>query len=212
MGIYQIAIDGPSGSGKSTLAKGVSKALGIMYLDTGAMYRTCAVASIKKGMDDIKIEVKFIDGVQHMILDGEDVTGELRTPQTSIAASDISAHPVVRTAMVALQREIAKNQTFVLDGRDIASVVLPDAKYKFFVVCAPEVRAKRRLAELEAAGDHSQNYEEVLRDIKYRDAQDSSRATSPLVQVPEAIVIDTGKYDIDGTREFLLSHLDEEDK
>ena len=224
MGIYQIAIDGPSGSGKSTLAKGVSKALGIMYLDTGAMYRTCAVASIKKGinakdpdqvkqmMDDIKIEVKFIDGVQHMILDGEDVTGELRTPQTSIAASDISAHPVVRTAMVALQREIAKNQTFVLDGRDIASVVLPDAKYKLFVVCAPEVRAKRRLAELEAAGDHSQNYEEVLRDIKYRDAQDSSRATSPLVQVPEAIVIDTGKYDIDGTREFLLSHLDEEDK
>ena len=143
MGIYQIAIDGPSGSGKSTLAKGVAKELGIMYLDTGAMYRTCAVASIKRGinakdpeavkkmMDEIKINVEFIDGVQHMILDGEDVTGELRTPQTSIAASDVSAHPVVRTAMVSLQREIAKNQTFVLDGRDIASVVLPDAKYKF---------------------------------------------------------------------------------
>ena len=139
MGIYQIAIDGPSGSGKSTLAKGIAKELGIMYLDTGAMYRTCAVASIKKGinakdadavkkmMDEVKIEVAFIDGVQHMILDGEDVTGELRTPQTSIAASDISALPFVRTAMVALQREIAKNQTFVLDGRDIASVVLPDA-------------------------------------------------------------------------------------
>ena len=224
MGIYQIAIDGPSGSGKSTLAKGIAKELGIMYLDTGAMYRTCAVASIKRGinpkdadavkqmMGDVKIEVNFVDGVQHMILDGEDVTGELRTPQTSIAASDISALPFVRTAMVSLQREIAKNQTFVLDGRDIASVVLPDAKYKFFVVCAPEVRAQRRLAELEAAGDHSQNYEEVLRDIKYRDEQDSTRATSPLVQVPEAIVIDTGKYDIEGTREFLLSHLDKEDK
>ena len=219
-----VAIDGYSSCGKSTIAKALAKYAGYTYVDTGAMYRTCAVASIKRGidakdpeavkkmMDEIKIDVKFIDGVQHMILDGEDVTGELRTPQTSIAASDISAHPVVRTAMVALQREIAKNQTFVLDGRDIASVVLPDAKYKFFVVCAPEVRAKRRLAELEAAGDHSQNYEEVLRDIKYRDAQDSSRATSPLVQVPEAIVIDTGKYDIDGTREFLLSHLDEEDK
>ena len=224
MGIYQIAIDGPSGSGKSTLAKGIAKELGIMYLDTGAMYRTCAVASIKRGvdpknadavkemMDDVKIEVKFIDGVQHMILDGEDVTGELRTPQTSIAASDISALPFVRTAMVALQREIAKNQTFVLDGRDIASVVLPDAKYKFFVLCVPEVRAKRRLAELEEAGDHSQTFEEVLRDINYRDEQDSKRAASPLIQVPEAIVIDTGKYDIEGTRAFLLSHLDEEDK
>ena len=156
MGIYQIAIDGPSGSGKSTLAKGIAKELGIMYLDTGAMYCTCAVASIKRNinpkdadavkkmMDDVKIEVKFVDGVQHMILDGEDVTGELRTPQTSIAASDISALPFVRTAMVSLQREIAKNQTFVLDGRDIASVVLPDAKYKFFVICSPEVRAERR--------------------------------------------------------------------
>ena len=224
MGIYQIAIDGPSGSGKSTLAKGIAKELGIMYLDTGAMYRTCAVASIKNGinakdadavkkmMDEVKIEVAFIDGVQHMILDGEDVTGELRTPQTSIAASDISALPFVRAAMVSLQREIAKNQTFVLDGRDIASVVLPDAKYKFFVVCAPEVRAERRLKELNEAGDHSQSYEEVLRDIKYRDEQDSTRAASPLIRVPEAIVIDTGKYDIDGTREFLLSHLEEEDK
>lgn len=224
MGIFQIAIDGPSGSGKSTLAKGVAKELGIMYLDTGAMYRTCAVASIKRGinakdpdevkkmMDEIRIEVRFIDGVQHMILDGEDVTGELRTPQTSIAASDVSAHPVVRTAMVALQREIAKNQTFVLDGRDIASVVLPDAKYKFFVVCAPEVRAERRLAELEAAGDHSQTKEEVLRDIIYRDEQDSKRAASPLIRVPEAVVIDTGKYDIEGTKNFLLSHLDEEDR
>ena len=195
-----------------------------MYLDTGAMYRACAVATIKRGinakdpkavkqmMDDIKIEVEFIDGVQHMILDGEDVTGELRTPQTSIAASDVSAHAFVRSAMVALQREIAKNQTFVLDGRDIASVVLPNAKYKFFVICSPEVRAERRLAELQAAGDNSQTFEEVLRDINYRDEQDSKRAASPLIQVPEAVVIDTGKYTIEGTREFLLSHLDEEDK
>ena len=222
--MLRVAIDGPGGTGKSTIAKAIAARFGLEYIDTGAMYRTCAVASIKKGidpkdsdavkkmMDEVKIEVRFIDGVQHMILDGEDVTGELRTPQTSIAASDISALPFVRTAMVSLQREIAKNQTFVLDGRDIASVVLPDAKYKFFVVCAPEVRAERRLAELEAAGDHSQTYEEVLRDIKYRDEQDSTRAASPLIQVPEAIVVDTGKYDIDGTRAFVISHLDEEDR
>ena len=221
MSIYQIAIDGPSGSGKSTLAKGVARELGIMYLDTGAMYRTCAVASIKRGinakdpeavkkmMEEVKIDVKFIDGVQHMILDGEDVTGELRTPQTSIAASDVSAHPVVRTAMVSLQREIAKNQTFVLDGRDIASVVLPDAKYKFFVVCAPEVRAERRLAELEAKGDKTQNYEEVLKDIIQRDKQDSERAASPLIKVDDAIEINTDEIGIEETLETLLSYLDE---
>ena len=126
----------------------------------------------------------------------------------------IQLHIIVTNIVVAFGRRFC----FIIraeladHGRDIASVVLPDAKYKFFVVCAPEVRAERRLAELNAAGDYSQNYDEVLKDIKYRDEQDSTRATSPLVQVPEAIVIDTGKYDIEGTREFLLSHLDEEDK
>ena len=186
--------------------------MGLHRIENRIVSLSSSLLGAMKMMDEVKIEVRFIDGVQHMILDGTDVTGELRTPQTSIAASDISALPFVRTAMVSLQREIAKNQTFVLDGRDIASVVLPDAKYKFFVVCAPEVRAERRLAELEAAGDHSQTYEEVLRDIKYRDEQDSTRAASPLIQVPEAVVVDTGKYDIDGTRDFVISHLDEEDK
>ncbi len=222
MGIYQIAVDGPSGSGKSTLAKGVAKALGIMYLDTGAMYRTCGLAAIKKGIDpkdedkvrslmeEMNLEVKFIDGEQRMILDGEDVTGSIRTPQVSVAASDISAQPVVRTAMVDMQRTIAKEQSFVLDGRDIASNVLPDAKYKFYVTAKASTRAERRLKELNEKGDFSQNYEEVLRDIEYRDEQDMNREFAPLTQVPEAIVINTEDYTIEGTRDYLLSFIKEE--
>ena len=223
MSIYQIAIDGPSGSGKSTLAKGVSKELGIMYLDTGAMYRTCGLAAVKRGispkdadavasmLDEMELEVKFIDGAQHMILDGEDVTGMIRTPEVSMAASDISTLPVSRSAMVDYQRKIAGTQSFVIDGRDIASNVLPNAKYKFFLTASSEMRAKRRLAELNARGDYSQNYEEVLRDIELRDKQDSERASAPLVCVPDAIVIDTSDIDIDETRRTLLSYVNEED-
>ena len=223
MSIYQIAIDGPSGSGKSTLAKGVSKELGIMYLDTGAMYRTCGLAAVKRGispkdadavasmLDEMELEVKFIDGAQHMILDGEDVTGMIRTPEVSMAASDISTLPVIRSAMVDYQRKIAGTQSFVIDGRDIASNVLPNAKYKFFLTASSEMRAKRRLAELNARGDYSQNYEEVLRDIELRDKQDSERASAPLVCVPDAIVIDTSDIDIDETRRTLLSYIKEED-
>lgn len=221
MGIFQIAVDGPSGSGKSTLAKGVAKRLNIMYLDTGAMYRTCGLCALKKGIDakdeeqvnkmveDLDISVKFEDGIQHMILNGEDVTGQIRTPEVSVAASDVSAHPSIRRKMVDMQREIAKSQSFVLDGRDIASNVLPNAKYKFYVMAPASVRAERRLAELNENGDHSQNYEEVLRDIEYRDHQDMTRAVSPLVQVPEAIVIDTSRQGIEETQDLLISYLDE---
>ena len=221
MSIFQIAVDGPSGSGKSTLAKGVAARLNIMYLDTGAMYRTCGLSALKKGInakdeeqvnkmvEDLNIEVKFEDGTQHMILDGEDVTGQIRTPEVSVAASDVSAHPSIRRKMVDMQREIAKSQSFVLDGRDIASNVLPNAKYKFYVMAPSSVRAERRLAELNERGDFSQNYDEVLRDIEYRDHQDMTRAVSPLVQVPEAIVIDTSKQGIEETQDLLISYLDE---
>lgn len=217
--IYQIAIDGPSGSGKSTLAKGVSKKLGIMYLDTGAMYRTCGLSAIKKGIDPkdkdavekmletMDLQVRFEDGEQHMILDGEDVTGQIRTGEVSMAASSISAHPFVREAMVAMQRKIAADQSFVLDGRDIASKVLPDAKYKFFLTASSEKRAERRLAELEAKGDKTQNYEEVLKDIILRDKQDSERAASPLIKVPEAIEINTDEIGIEETLDTLLSYI-----
>ena len=165
MEIYQIAIDGPSGSGKSTLAKGVAKKLGIMYLDTGAMYRTCALASILENVspkDEVavaallsktKIEVIFEDSVQHMLINGIDYTDKIRTPEVSIAASDISALPIVREKMVEMQRQIASNQTFVLDGRDIGSNVLPNAKYKFFLTADARKRAERRLIELNSKGD-----------------------------------------------------------
>lgn len=221
MCIYQIAIDGPSGSGKSTLAKGVAKKLNIMYLDTGAMYRACGLAAILKGvsprdeasvskmLDNTKIEVKFIDGSQHMYIDGEDLTGSIRTPEVSVAASDISALGVVRSKMVDMQRQIAKAQTFVLDGRDIGSNVLPNAKYKFFLTADASKRAERRLAELNQRGDFSQSYEEVLRDIEYRDKQDSERANAPLVKVKDAIEIDTTVISIEQTLETLLSNLNE---
>lgn len=221
MDIYQIAIDGPAGSGKSTLAKGVSKKLGIMYLDTGAMYRTCGLAAIKAGIDpkneaavaefmkNVNIEVRFQNGEQHMILDGEDVTGFIRTPEVSVAASDISAKSCVRSAMVDMQRKIAADQSFVLDGRDIGSNVLPNAKYKFFLTASAEKRAERRLAELNAKGDFSQTYDEVLSDIKYRDLQDSTRSNAPLVQVEDAILIDTSVIGIEETLETLLSYVKE---
>lgn len=221
--IYQIAIDGPSGSGKSTLAKGVAKALNIMYLDTGAMYRTCGLAAIKKGipfkdeqkvaelMNSMKLEIKFVDGKQLMILDGIDVTDSIRTPEVSIAASDISSLAVVRTKMVDMQREISKAQTFVLDGRDIASKVLPNAKYKFFLTASSSKRAERRLAELNSKGDFSQTYEEVLRDIEYRDKQDSSRANAPLIKVDEAVEICTDDINIEETLNTLLSYIDKSD-
>ena len=221
MSIFQIAVDGPSGSGKSTLAKGVAARLGIMYLDTGAMYRTCGLCAIKKGVDpkdeeqvnkmlsDLDLDIRFEDGIQHMILDGEDVTGQIRTPEVSVAASDISVHTKLREKMVDMQRLIAGRQSFVIDGRDIASNVLPNAKYKFFVTAPASVRAERRLAELNEKGDFSQNYDEVLKDIEYRDLQDSTRKISPLIQVPEAVVIDTSHYTIEETQDLLISYIEE---
>lgn len=219
--VYQIAIDGPSGSGKSTLAKGAAKALNIMYLDTGAMYRTCALCSIKTGVDtkdeeavkkmlgSMKLEIKFQDGVQHMILNGEDVTGSIRTEEVSKAASNISTWPFVRTAMVKMQRKIAADQSFVVDGRDIGSVVLPNAKYKFFLTASAEARAKRRFLELTQKGDNNQTYEDVLKDIIWRDKQDSERAASPLVKVDDAVEIDTSDIGIEETLDLLLSYIKE---
>ncbi|MCR5047967.1 MAG: (d)CMP kinase [Saccharofermentans sp.] len=218
--VYQIAIDGPSGSGKSTLAKGAANALGIMYLDTGAMYRTCGLCALKTGidpkdtdavqnmLDTLDLKIKFEDGVQHMILNGEDVTGMIRTPEVSRAASNISSLPIVRTAMVDMQRKIAADQSFVVDGRDIGSVVLPNAKYKFFLTASSEARAKRRCLELEEKGT-PQAYEEVLKDIIWRDKQDSERAASPLIKVDDAVEIDTSDIGIQETLDLLLSYIKE---
>jgi len=203
MEYYQIAVDGPSGSGKSTLAKGVAAKLGILYLDTGAMYRACGLKALKLGIDtkdqaaveemmkQIRIDITHEDGSQHVWLDGEDVSEAIRMPGVSVAASDVSAIPCVREAMVDLQRKISEGKNVILDGRDIGSKVFPNARYKFFLVADAEERAKRRLAELEAKGVKDQTFEDVLRDIKYRDHQDTTRASSPLVKVADAIEIDT---------------------
>lgn len=221
MEYYQIAIDGPSGSGKSTLAKGVASRLGILYLDTGAMYRACGLKAIKtkidtkdadqveKMMQDIKIDITHENGEQHVWLDGEDVSKEIRMPGVSVAASDVSAIPCVREAMVNLQRKISEGKNVVLDGRDIGSKVFPNAKYKFFLVADAEERARRRLLELQEKGVTDTTFEDVLKDIKYRDHQDTTRASSPLVKVEDAIEIDTTSISIEGTLDALLSHIQE---
>lgn len=221
MEYYQIAIDGPSGSGKSTLAKGIAQKLGILYLDTGAMYRACGLAALKrelstkdedaisKMMKEIKIDITHEDGEQHVWLDGEDVSKDIRLPEVSMAASDVSAIPCVREAMVDMQRKISEGKNVVLDGRDIGSKVFPNAKYKFFLVADAEERAKRRLLELASKGITTQTFDEVLRDIKDRDHQDSTRASSPLVKVADAIEIDTTKISIEETQDTLLSYIKE---
>ncbi len=215
----QIAIDGPSGSGKSTLAKAVSKKLGILYLDTGAMYRACGLKAILSGispkdeelvgkmLETLDIDIRFVDGEQRIFLDKRDVSSDIRTPEVSVAASDISSLPAVRIKMVAMQREIAGARSVVLDGRDIGSYVLPDADYKFFLTADPQERAKRRLEELALRGITTQTYEEVLADIRYRDYQDSNRAFAPLVKTPDAIEIDTTFNTQEQTLEALLKNL-----
>lgn len=219
MTCIQIAIDGPSGSGKSTLAKAVSQKLGILYLDTGAMYRACGLKAILSGispkdailvdkmLETLDIDIRFENGQQRIILDGRDVSGDIRQPDVSVAASDISSIPAVRFKMVAMQRDIAGVRSVVLDGRDIGSYVLPDAQYKFFLTADPEERAKRRLEELAVRGIHTQTYEEVLADIRYRDHQDSTRAFAPLIKTPDAIEIDTTLNTQEQTLQMLLKHL-----
>lgn len=219
MTCMQIAIDGPSGSGKSTLAKAVSQKLGILYLDTGAMYRACGLKAILSGispkdeilvgkmLETLDIDIRFENGLQRIFLDGRDVSGDIRKPDVSVAASDISSIPAVRLKMVAMQRDIAGTRNVVLDGRDIGSYVLPNAQYKFFLTADPEERAKRRLEELAVRGIHIQTYEEVLADIRYRDHQDSNRAFAPLKKMPDAIVIDTTQNTQEQTLQMLLKHL-----
>ena len=158
-------------------------------------------------LESLDIDIRFVNGEQRVFLDGRDVSSDIRTPEVSVAASDILSLPAVRTKMVAMQRQIAGSRSVVLDGRDIGSHVLPDAQYKFFLTADPQERAKRRLEELALRGIHTQTYDEVLQDIQYRDHQDSTRSFAPLVKMPDAIVIDTTNNTQEQTLRALLDCL-----
>lgn len=200
--VINIALDGPAGSGKSTVSKLVANKLDILSLDTGAMYRAAALKCIRAGVDyseksqveaaieNIDLRVEYRDGKQLTLLDGEDVSNDIRTAQVSMLASYVSAYPFVRSKMVELQREIAKRVSCILDGRDIGTNVLPDCPFKFFLTATPEIRAGRRFDEDRAKGS-KQSYEEVLKQIVERDRQDSNRAVAPLKRADDAVVIDT---------------------
>lgn len=206
--VYNIALDGPAGSGKSTVAKALAKDYDILYLDTGAMYRACGLKALRLGIDvkdenavkemlqTINLKVEYQGGKQHTILDGEDVSTVIRENAVSMVASTISAHPFVREKMVEMQREIAKGTSCVLDGRDIGSVVLPNAKYKFFITADSKVRAMRRYKELLSRGE-TVDFDKLHAEIIARDKQDSERAFSPLIQAKDAVLIDTSDMDIE---------------
>lgn len=207
MSMVSIAIDGPSGAGKSTLAKKLAERLGFVYVDTGAIYRTIGLRALRSGTDprdaaavaamlkSVHLEIRYgDDGLQHMILDGEDVTEEIRLPEVSRYASQVSAHPCVRDYLLEMQRSLARTHSVIMDGRDIGTVVLPEADVKIFLTAAPEERARRRCRELEQRGT-PQPYEEVLSDIRERDKNDMERPVAPLRQAEDAVLVDTTHLD-----------------
>ena len=207
---YSIAIDGPAGAGKSTIAKRLARELGFYYVDTGAIYRTVAyffdlwgvspkdVDGIERYIDELTVSIEYDeDGSQHMIMNGMDVTGDIRTQDISQKASLVSAHAVVRDVLLDMQRDVAKRHNVIMDGRDIGTVVLPKANVKIFLTADAEVRAKRRCDELLAKGQKAV-YETVLKEIQQRDYQDTHRAIAPLKMAKDAIKLDTSHLDIDG--------------
>lgn len=209
MKYYSIAIDGPAGAGKSTMAKKLAKQLGYLYVDTGAIYRTVGYHmslmgigpkdkdGIRRCIDDVCIDIRYEDdGLQHMILNGVDVTDRIRTPEMSAMASGVAAQPCVRSFLLDMQRDFAKTHNIVMDGRDIGTVVLPDADVKIYLTASAEVRAKRRYDELIAKGEKVR-YEDVLEDMKQRDWQDMHREIAPLKQAEDAVVLDTSDLNIE---------------
>ncbi len=215
-----IAIDGPAGAGKSSVAKLVSKKLGYIYVDTGALYRTVGLYSIRKGIDTkdteavtetlkaIEVKLGFVDGAQHVFLNGEDVSEAIRTPEASMGASNVSAIPAVRTFLFDLQRDIAKNNNCIMDGRDIGTVVLPDAQIKIFLTASPEARAERRYKELVEKGEKV-DFNDVLDDINKRDYQDSHREIAPLKQAEDAILVDNSGCNLEEGAQLILDVIEE---
>ena len=207
---YAIAIDGPAGAGKSTIAKRLAKELGYHYVDTGAIYRTVAyfmdllgvspkdTDGVERYIDELTIEIQYDEeGKQHMLMNGMDVTDEIRTQDISQKASLVSAQPVVREVLLDMQRDVAKAHNVIMDGRDIGTVVLPKADVKIFLTATPEVRAKRRCDELIAKGQKA-SYEQVLKEIIQRDYQDTHREIAPLKLARDSVKVDSSELDIDG--------------
>ena len=200
--MINIAVDGPAGAGKSTIAKAVSKELEYIYVDTGALYRAIGLYAKEHGADtksaekvsallsEIDIGIKFVDGEQRVFINGDDVSDKIRTPEISMAASDVSAIPAVREFLFELQKKLARENNVIMDGRDIGTVVLPNADIKIFLTASPEERAKRRFDELVIKGQ-SPIYEDVLKDIIQRDYNDSHREIAPLKQADDAVLADT---------------------
>lgn len=217
--MINVAIDGPAGAGKSTVAKSAAKELGYIYVDTGALYRTVALAAQRndaKGdkekiismLSSIRVELKYISGVQAVFLNGEDVSSLIRTPEISMLASKVSAIPEVRAFLLDLQRDIAKSNNVIMDGRDIATVVLPNANVKIFLFASAQCRAERRYNELIEKGE-SVMFEDVLADVNQRDYQDSHREIAPLKPSEESILIDTSELDLEQSIQAVVNAIKE---
>lgn len=206
--MISVAIDGPAGAGKSTIAKGAAKKLGYIYVDTGALYRATGLKFSRLGYDtklncdvdeilkSTKVDIRFVEGEQRVFLDGEDVSDEIRTPSASMMASAVSAHPSVRAFLLDMQRELARDNNVLMDGRDIGTVVLPNATVKIFLTASAEIRAKRRYNELIEKGQKVE-FDEVLSDIEKRDYNDMHREIAPLKQADDAVLADTSDCTLD---------------
>ena len=211
-----IALDGPSGAGKSTLAKMLARELGFLYVDTGAIYRTVGLRAFRCGVEpddaagvsallgDLNLDMGYgEDGIQHMYLDGEDVTDAIRKHEISRYASGVSAIPAVRAFLLERQRELARHNSVIMDGRDIGTVVLPNAQVKVFLTASAEERARRRCLEMEQKGAPV-DYEQTLREIRQRDEQDMNRETAPLKPAEDSVLLDTSDLDFEGAVQRLL--------
>lgn len=216
--MINIAIDGPAGAGKSSVAKAVAAKLGFIYVDTGALYRSIGINALRHSiatddteavtdlLPDTKVELKFIDGIQRVFLNGEDVSEAIRMPEASMAASNVSAIPAVRSFLLDLQRDMAKNNNVIMDGRDIGTVILPDAQYKFFLTASAEVRADRRFRELKDKGIEV-DYNALLEEIIQRDYNDSHRETAPLKQADDAILIDSSNMTLEEVTDAIICNI-----
>lgn len=213
--MISVAIDGPSGAGKSSLAKRLAKDLGYVYVDTGAMYRSIGLYAVRAGVDpkdeaavtallpQIKLAIRLVDGAQHIYLNGEDVSDAIRAENIGMAASAVSAHPPVRAFLLDTQRGLAADQNILMDGRDIGTVVLPNAQVKIFLCADVQVRARRRTLELEQRGT-PKPYEQVLEEMEQRDWADSHRSAAPLRPAEDAVVVDTTNMDFAQSKDAIL--------